>query len=455
MATQKLLKPRDLHRYQLQTIKFALKTKRTGIFLPPGAGKTAITLTTIRQLETRKVLILTPIRVANSVWTNECRKWSHLRSLLSEMSICTGQVAARTRAIHAKPINIINHDKVPWLIENIKWKWDVVVVDESTMYKSHKAKRFKMLAQMIFRAKYVFILSGTPVANGYEGLWSQIYLLDAGDALGRFITHYRNRFFKEISIPGMMFSKYRLKAGAEKDIWRRISHQVVSLTDRDITLPKVQHIDRTFKFNDHVRKRYDKFDRDLITKLTSGEKYKAKSVTTELNGLKQMCHGAVYTNRANMEFGLMHRMKLDVLKEIRDKISEPIICFYQFEHDVVRIKEEHKDAIRMDKRPETIDKWNRGEIPMLLMHPMSGGHGLNLQDGGHIIVWFGIPWSLEHWEQGNGRLARQGQTRRVQIYTIRAEDSIEDAMMKILINRKASLREFLRAMVKRGDHVKN
>lgn len=406
-----------LHEYQNASVDHLFRNKKCGLFLDMGLGKTVITLTFLNkalyeEFAIGKALLVAPKRVVESVWTAEAKKWHHLRHL--KLTRIIGTPFQRDKALAEKTdIHLISRDNLVWLCGKYggHMPYDTLIIDESSSFKSAKSQRFKALRLLIGQFKRVIILTGTPAPNGLIDLWPQIYLLDRGERLGKTITSFREEFFKPDARNGQVVFNYKLQDTGEDRIHSRISDICLSMRAKDyLTLP--QRIDNyiELKFDDELQKKYDDFERDKIMQfIESGVELTAVNAAGMVNKLLQFANGAVYDE--NKDYHEVHTLKLDALADIVEENSgKPILVAYTYKHDLERILAKFaKLKPRVLKTDQDIIDWNEGKISMLIMHPASGGHGLNLQYGGNIIVWFGIPWSLELYQQFNARLDRQGQ----------------------------------------------
>ena len=448
---------KDLHPYQNRTIEFIKKKRRCGLALFMGAGKTTITLTAISDLSdglmVNKTLVIAPLRVANTVWKQEAMKWGHLKHL--DIVICTGSERQRLAALHRKAdIYVINRENVVWLtnVYKKKFPFDCVVLDESHSFKSADSKRFKALKKVSHQINYITLLSGTPAPNGLLDLWSQQFLIDFGMTLGRTMTAYKQRFFDS----DYMGYNYRPKLGAHDDIQRLISPHWLSMMAEDyISLPERIDIVISIPLQPDVFKLYKQFEKDMYTALPDMEEIEALSAATLAGKMLQLANGSVYVDDKK-NFSIIHEAKLDALQEIvEDNAGEPILVAYNYKHDLIRLKAKFPQAVVLDTGSATVERWNRGEIPMLLTHPQSASLGLNLAEGGCIAVWFGLTWSLESYLQWNARLHRQGQTRPVRIIHLVAEKTIDERVMSVIQNKDATQNELLEALKKEVDDIKN
>lgn len=432
------------HKYQEIAINKIYDTPKVGLFLDMGLGKTVITLTAIDELmygrfDISKALVIAPLRVAEDTWSREGEKWDHLKHL--KISKILGTPAQRRKALTAEAdIYITNRENVVWLTNELScfgngWDFDMVVIDELSSFKSSKSQRFRALKKYITRSKRVIGLTGTPAPNGLIDLWSQIYLLDGGERLGQTVTGFRERYFTPNQRNAVTVFNYKLKEGAENSIREKISDICISMTAEDwIEMP--ERVDRvqSVKLSDKEYKAYEDFERDSYLKFIGGE-ITAASAAALTNKLLQYSNGAVYTG----DGGYLETSgkKLEMLEEITELASgKPILCFYSYKHDLERILKKFPYARKLDS-PTDIEDWNEGKIPLLLAHPAGAGHGLNLQGGGNIIVWFGLTWSLELYQQANARLYRQGQKQgSVIIHHLIAEDTADIRVLNSLQNKK-------------------
>ncbi|MBP1535215.1 MAG: DEAD/DEAH box helicase [Ruminococcus sp.] len=426
------------HEYQKMAIDKIYETPRCGLVLEMGLGKTVITLTALEDMiynsfEVGKVLVIAPLRVAEDTWSRESAKWEHLKHL--RISKILGAPSQRRAALAAEAdIYIINRENVVWLCDELSvaggWFFDAVVIDELSSFKSPKAQRFKALRKYITRSRRVIGLTGTPAPNGLIDLWSQIYLLDGGERLGRTVTGYRERFFLPDKRNQTTIFSYKPKEGADKAIWDRLSDICVSMRAEDwLTLP--ERIDNvvTVRMTDKQRAAYEKFEREQYIQFIEGE-VTAVSAAALTNKLLQYSNGAMY--KADGDYIETCEGKLDALEDIIEAANgKPVLCFYSYKHDLERIQKRFPNAVKLDNA-EDIENWNNGMIELLLAHPAGAGHGLNLQAGGNIIVWFGLTWSLELYQQANARLYRQGQENAVVIHHLLTEHTVDERVYQSL-----------------------
>jgi len=436
------------HDYQKVAIDFALQNQSSGLFLDMGLGKTVITLTVIEELknnylEELKVLVIAPKRVAEDTWTTEYEKWDHLKNLKVVKVI--GNSKQRKAALEKEAdIYIITRDNIAWLVDFLGKDWDfnTVIIDELSSFKNHQSKRFKALRKVRPFINRIIGLTGTPAPNGYEDLWSQIYLLDRGERLGKTISEYRRKYFNTLYRHG--YNEYELKEGAKEQIDGILKDLCISMKAKDyLKLKEPLYINRIAKLDEKEYKLYKDMERDAVLELED-ENITALSAAAVSNKLLQLANGAVYTNEK--EIIHIHDKKLEVLEElIEEAKGEPVLVFYNFKHDKERILERFKDTRVLDT-DQDIKDWNNKKIKVLLAHPASAGHGLNLQEGGSIIIWFGLTWSLELYQQANARLNRQGQKETVRIYHIIAEKTIDERVLEVLKGKNTRQEELLRKL---------
>lgn len=431
----------NLKKNQLEAINNTFKKLNYGLFLPMGFGKTVVALTAAKEIlddfYCDRVLIISPLKVANTNWESQAKQWEHLKDL--KFSICTGSAQERTRAVKREAeIYVINVENVKWLVERFDWKWDLIIVDESTCFKNHASKRFKFLKSVLDKIKSVFILTGTPAPNGYIDLWSQIYLLDRGKRLGRNISSYRSRFFEQ-SYDGFSWS---LRPGAKEEIDNLISDICISGISKDLENLEQVDIYRKIPLEGDIKSQYKELEKDFIIKLSSETEITAFNQASISNKLLQFCNGAVYDE--DRKFHKVHDLKIKALHEIlKENPNKNLFVAYSFISDMERLKKEFPDAVVLDRKGERLNDWNEGKIKILLAHPKSAGHGLNAQFGGSIVVWFGLTWSLENYQQFNARLVRSGQKDKVKIYHIMIKDSVEETILQRLKDKSSIQKKLL------------
>lgn len=447
------------HSYQEKAINEILSKPKIGLFLDMGLGKTVITLTAINDLmfnsfEVSTVLVIAPKRVAEDTWSRETEKWDHLQHM--KISKVLGSEKQRLEALRVKAdIYVINRENVKWLIDyhrdQREWPFDMIVIDELSSFKSNKSQRFKALKIVMPLVKRVVGLTGTPTPNGYMDLWPQMYLLDRGERLGKTITGYRERYFTPGRRNGYTVFTWDMKDGAEKAIHEKIKDICISMEAKDyLDLPERINNNVYVKMDSKAKQLYEKLEKDLILQV-EGEDITALTAATLTNKLLQMANGAVYDTVGNSIH--IHDGKLEALEEIVEFNDEPILVFYNFKHDFERLKDYfEKLEPRTLESSKDIKDWNDGKIKLLLAHPASVGHGLNIQAGGHIIVWFGLTWSLELYLQANARLDRQGQTKNVIVHHLITEGTVDEDVMKALERKEtgqATLLEAVKAKIER------
>ena len=423
------------HNYQSYATSFILKHPISAVLLEMGLGKSVISLTAINDLmldyfDVSRTLVIAPLRVANSTWPDEIKKWDHLKHL--NYSVVIGSEKERLEALK-KPAHIylINRENVDWLItkSGISWKFDMVVIDELSSFKSHQAKRFKSLLKVRPKIKRIVGLTGTPSSNGLMDLWAEFRLLDMGERLGRYITYYRQNFFVPDKRNQQMIFSYKPKDGAEKKIYSLISDITISMKSKDfLKMPECVMNEVVVSLSDKEQKLCDSLKQDMVLSLEENE-IDAINAAALSNKLLQMSNGAVYKD--DKESLHIHDRKLDALEDLIEGANgKPVLIAYWFKHDLERIKE--RFDVREIKTAKDIADWNRGKIPVALIHPASAGHGLNLQAGGSTLIWFGLTWSLELYQQTNARLYRQGQDSTVVIHHILTKGTIDEDVMKAL-----------------------
>ena len=441
------------HGYQKKATERILQQKRVGLFLDMGLGKTVITLTAIKELiedfAIWKVLVIAPKRVAEDTWSREHEKWDHLSGL--RISKVLGTPAQRMKALKAEAdIYVIGRDNVKWLVELMgkSWPFDMVVIDELSSFKNPSAQRFKALRKVIPASDRVVGLTGTPSPNGLMDLWAEIYLLDRGERLGTTISAYREKYFRAGARNGYIVYKWEPYSYSQKEIERKISDICMSMSAEDyLELPERMDNEIRIRLSPKEMKQYDQMEREQLLRIDD-EAVVALNAAAVMNKLLQMANGSVYADGGDVV--KIHEKKLDALEEIIDTTGEPVLVFYSFRHDLEAIKKRIPEARELESS-EDIARWNRGEIPVLLCHPASVGYGLNLQDGGHVIVWYGLTWSLELYQQANARLYRQGQQKAVIIHHLIAEGTVDEQVMRALQHKDTSQSALLAALKERAN----
>lgn len=424
------------HDYQRYAAEFIITQPVAALLLDMGLGKTSITLTAINDLlfdsfEVHKVLVVAPLRVARDTWSAEIEKWEHLWEL--RYSVVVGTEQERLAALRTPAdIYIINRENVQWLVEEsgLPFAYDMAVIDELSSFKNHQSKRFKAFMKVRPKLKRIVGLTGTPANNGLMDLFAEFKLLDMGERLGRLIGQYRNTYFQPDKRNGMVIYSYKPLPNAERQIYDKISDITISMKAADhLKMPELISSEYMVQLSDKEREKYDRLKKDLIFSTEDNEVTAANTASLS-NKLSQMANGAVYSDDESVIE--IHDRKLDALEDIIESMNgRPLLVAYWFKHDLERIRKRFE--IREIKSSADISDWNSGKIPVALIHPASAGHGLNLQSGGSALVWFGLTWSLELYQQTNARLWRQGQTAdTVVIQHIIAKGTIDEQIMKAL-----------------------
>lgn len=438
------------HDYQRYATDFIINNPISAVLLEMGLGKSVISLSAINELmldyfDVSRTLVIAPLRVANNTWPDEIEKWNHLKYL--SYSVVTGSEKERLDALK-KPahIYIINRENVDWLItkSGFKWSFDMVVIDELSSFKSYQAKRFKSLLKARPKVKRIVGLTGTPSSNGLMDLWAEFRLLDMGERLGRYITHYRQNFFIPDKRNQQMIFSYKPKDGAEKEIYQLISDITISMKSKDfLKMPECIMNEVVVSLSEKEQKLYDSLKKDMVLSVGDDE-IDAINAAALSSKLLQMASGAVYND--DKESIHIHDRKLDALEDLIEGANgKPVLVAYWFKHDLERIKE--RFDVREIKTSKDITDWNNGKISAAVIHPASAGHGLNLQLGGSTLIWFSLTWSLELYQQTNARLYRQGQKDTVVIHHIVSKGTIDEDVMKAL-NAKEKIQDALIDSVK-------
>ena len=448
------------HDYQKYCVEYILSHPIAGLFLDMGLGKTVITLTAINELmlntfEVNKVLVIAPLRVARDTWPSEIEKWDHLQNL--DVSVVVGTMKERIAALcHPAMIYVINRENIQWLVEYYekngkRWDFDMVVIDELSSFKNYRAMRFKALRKVRPFMKRIVGLTGTPTSNGLMDLWAEIGILDMGERLGKFIGRYREAYFKPGSMnpaQGIVYS-YVPREGAEEMIYKRIEDITISMKAMDyLKMPDNVKVNHEVVMSGKERQLYDMLAKELLIPLEDGD-IDAANAAALSNKLLQMANGAVYDENTHVRE--IHNRKLEALEDLIESANgQTVLVAYWFKHDRSRIIEYLKKKgyePRDIKSSDDIKDWNDRKITVGLIHPASAGHGLNIQAGGHILIWFGLTWSLELYQQTNARLWRQGQKEVVTIYHIVAKDTVDEDVLAAL-EQKDFTQERLIAAVK-------
>ena len=423
------------HSYQEYAIRYIETHPISALLIDMGLGKTSITLTAIRNLlfdsfEVCKVLVIAPLRVAKNTWTDEIKNWEHLSTLT--YSLIVGNENERLSALNEKAdIYIINRENVDWLVNKsgYKFDFDMVVIDELSSFKNHQSKRFKSLMKVRPLVKRIVGLTGTPSSNGLMDLFAEFKILDMGKRLGYFIGQYRNTYFKPDKMNGPIVYSYKPLPNAENAIYEKISDITVSMKANEyLKMPELLTSNYVVELSNSEKNQYDEMKKSLVLEITDGE-ITASNAASLSNKLCQLSNGAIYDDEQNIVE--IHDRKLEALEDIIESMNgKPLLIAYWYRHDLERIKS--RFSVREIKTSEDISDWNDGKIPVALIHPASAGHGLNLQSGGSTLVWFGLTWSLELYQQTNARLYRQGQKNTVVIQHIIAKGTIDEQILKAL-----------------------
>lgn len=442
------------HDYQTYTTNYILNHPIAAVFLDMGLGKSIITLTALFDLTLdsfliRKVLVIAPLRVARDTWPEEIEKWDHLKGLKYAVAVGS-EVQRKVALMQRAQVYIINRENVEWLISRsgIPFDFDMVVIDELSSFKSHQAKRFKSLLKVRPFIKRIVGLTGTPSSNGLMDLWEEYRILDMGQRLGRFIGRFREAYFVPDKRNQHVIFSYKPKPGAEEAIYQLISDITISMKGSDyLKLPELVINEVPVKLSNSEMKTLDSMKRDLIT-IVKGDEITAANAAALSGKLLQMANGAVYDDQGSVV--QIHDRKLDALEDLVEAANgKPVLIAYWFKHDLERIQKRFNVEVLTSS--DSIKQWNKGEIPVAVIHPASAGHGLNLQSGGSTLIWFGLTWSLELYQQTNARLWRQGQKETVVIHHLIAKETIDERVMKTLKdkdNTQAALIDAVKATLK-------
>lgn len=435
------------HDYQRYATEYIESHPAAAVFLDMGLGKTSITLTALNNLlfdyfDAHRILVVAPLRVARNTWSDEIEKWDHLHNLT--FAIAVGTEKERIAALKQKAdVTMINRENLQWLIEKSgqPFEYDMVVIDELSSFKNHQAKRFKALMKVRPKVKRIVGLTGTPSSNGLMDLFAEFKILDMGARLGRFIGQYRNTYFKPDKVNGPIVYSYKPLPGAEDAIYEKISDITISMKAADhLKMPELVNTKYMVHLSDKEKKKYEDMKAELVLALPEGEITAANAAS--LSGkLSQMANGAVYADDESIL--PIHDRKLDALEDIIESANgKPLLIAYWFKHDLMRIEErltEKKISFERLDTDASMKKWNKGELPVALIHPASAGHGLNLQSGGSTLVWFGITWSLELYQQTVARLYRQGQSSgTVTVIHILTQGTVDEKIMKALADKDST-----------------
>ena len=448
------------HTYQTRLKDFIIRNRYAFLTVDMGLGKTVTTLTAIQELrddycETDRVLVIAPKSVAENTWTSECAKWDHLAHL--RVSVVMGDEKHRIKALEAPAdIYVINRDNVQWLTTYLgkDWDFDTVIIDESSSFKNPQARRFKALRKVRPHIRRMVLLTGTPSPNGHMDLWAQLWLIDMGQRLGRTLTSYRTKYFKPGRSNGHVVYDWILRPGAGDEISRQIQDVTVSLKAEDwLEVPDLIETDVRIALSPTESKAYKDFERDQLMSI-EGKDIEALTAAALANKLLQFTGGAMYDTEHGWH--TTNDAKLRALEDIIETAgAEPVLVFYQFKHELSRLLERFKalQPVTFSGEPETLREWNEGKIRLLLAQPASVQYGLNMQNGGHILVWYTPTWNLEQYQQANARLHRQGQERPVLCYRLICEGTIDNRVIGA-ISAKDSAQESLLAIIRRM-HAEN
>lgn len=446
-----IFKPHD---YQERAIEFILNHENSALFLDMGLGKTVITLTALYSMlfdrfTATKVLVIAPLTVAWNTWSLEAEKWDHLQGL--KISKILGTAAERRKALQEDAeIYVINRENVMWLVKELKtWPFDVVVIDELSSFKSNQSKRFKALKYVRPYIDHVIGLTGTPASNSMMDLWAEMYLVDQGERLGKTLTWYRSNYFKPGWSNGYVVYKWQLLPGAKDIITEKLSDISVSMSAQDyLSLPDKVETDIFIDLDSKTLKAYQQLEREALTTVDDTE-IEGINAAAIMSKLLQASNGFLYDETHAVH--RLHSAKLEALEELIEQAQSPVLVFYEFKadlEDLAKLK-----GARQLSGPKDIEDWNAGKINILLAHPASAGYGLNLQEGGHTVVWYGLTWSLEQYQQANARLYRQGQKDTVFIYHILAKGTADEDVKKALEDKDMSQSALLNALKERRDRL--
>lgn len=441
--------------YQGPAIDFVLATPRCMLAIDMGLGKTSITLTALDQLlrtgEVKHALVIAPKRVALSTWPDEIRKWNHTRSI--SFAVAIGDPKARQRALaRGAEVTIVNRENVEWLVKHWQskrhWPYDMLIIDESSDVKDPGTRRFKMLRTVAPACKRVVLLTGTPIGNSYLDLWSQLYLIDGGQRLGKTFAGYRAAYFR----PGYNGWKWTMDKGADEIVRAKISDVVYVLRAQDwLTIPPIVRQIEPVVLDDQAMLKYQRMEKEALIELDTGEEVTALSAANAADKLLQITAGILYTDDRG-SYTVIGNDKIQALEELLNILAEPAVVVYRYRADAEQIMRRFKRAMEV-RQPNAIELWNAGKVPLLLLHPQSGGFGLNLQDGGRHMIWYGLTWSMIHHQQTLARLHRQGQQRAVYSHYLIAQDTIDSRVLAMLDGKHDSLVTMLEELKHRGGEA--
>ena len=449
------------HKFQLYCVERIINESALGLFLDMGLGKTSIILTAINDLkynrfEIEKTLVIAPKKVAESTWGKEAAKWDHLNKL--RISKVLGTATQRIKALNTPAdVYIMNRENCRWLVEHYRdqWPFDVVVCDEFSSFKNSKSQRFKALTYVRKYIKRIYGLTGTPAPNGLIDLWSQVYLLDRGERLGKTIGGFRERYFDADDRDQYVVYSYKLKPGADNNIRELIGDICVSMSADDyLDLPDCTVVTVPVELDGAAKAQYKKFEREMILEV-GDDTLEASTAAVLSNKLLQLCNGAIYDS--SREVIEIHDAKIEAFLELIEGLNgQPVLVFYNFQHDLARIKKALKNLkVRELRTPQDEQDWNDRKIDVLLAHPASAAYGLNLQDGGNHIIWFGLSWNLELYQQANKRLHRQGQTQKVIIHHLVVSNGIDEDVALVLGDKGNVQAKLMNSLKARIERVRN
>ena len=424
------------HAYQERAVGFVLTHPCCALFMEMGLGKTVVTLTALQELreslEVRRALVIAPKSVARNTWAAEAAKWDHLRGM--RISLVMGTAAQRQHALEAEAdLYVTNRDNTAWLVRETghEWAFDMVILDESSSFKNYQSKRWKALNSVRPWIRRMVLLTGTPAPNGLMDLWAQFRLLDRGERLGKFIGQYRTRWFHAGAHNGAVVYDWLPDKGAHQQITALLSDITMSMRASDyIDMPDVVDCGLRLEMDEQERETYRRFEKDCVMSLEDGAEIEAVTAVALTNKLLQFASGAVYDE--DHEWHSVGSTKMEALGDLLESATEPVLLYYNYRHELARITEEHPEAVAFRGEPEILQRWNDGQIPLLLAHPASTAYGLNMQQGGHIIVWFSPTWDLELYQQANARLHRQGQSKPVMLYHLTCAGTMDETVVRAL-----------------------
>lgn len=431
-----MLDRNNLHAYQHKAVDFIKDKQKAALWIDMGLGKTVSTLTALSDLladkTVKQILVIAPLRVATHTWPTEIANWSHIDMRYTVLAGLTPK--KREAAVFENtPLHIINREMIPWLVELLgqRWHYDCVIIDESSSFKSHTSKRWKYLRKVIGKINRMVQLTGTPAPNALLELWPQMYLLDKGERLENTRGKFLSKYCTMVGNP--QWNQWAVKPDRADAIHKAVSDVVLRMKADDyLDLPQRIDVNVPVVLPPKARKAYDDMKRDFLLSYDKGEVL-ALNAAVQINKLLQMANGNLYTEDG--DFINIHPAKLDALREIVDSTNEPLLVAYSYKSDLEILMREFPEAVVIDKDNAVLDQWNAGKIPILLAHPASAGHGLNLQKGGSLIIWYGLSWSLELYQQFNARLHRQGQSKPVRVLHILAENTADDAVLSALLSK--------------------